>query len=621
MRPELVDDVNGLREVLERRFNPSQPRDPDGQWSDGVPGPSVRLRAQGGQNLYLSTRDGHLSIRMPFDGSDAEGDERGLTDSLTLDASTTAEFAEELQAIEESGTDYNRRVKKLWDKAVAVNPDGGGDDDPDPESKAAWDAVGELAGDGQRIVGGQLDADGGAQLHYELRMGDEPGDMELLIAIRPPDADDDWDLHEAASDQAGAFLSWAQIRKLRREVDAQGGTAGRSRVEPGRPDGGQYLSDKPAPRRKSSGSEVLHYDPDSGRGTGYGTAGGDSRVTRLQAALNEHGHTDNARAPLKVDGKFGPKTRAAVKKAQRTAGLAPNGKVTPQLLAELTTVTRGGAVLLYDRTFPLDDIQIQRSGDGRTVEAYAAMFDSPYEVRDEHGHYMEAIDRAAFNRTLNGGAGRNAMCLYNHGRNLEGQPDSLASIPLGSPLEIRPDGRGLLTVTRYNKGPYTDQVLESIRNGDIKAQSFRGRIVRSSPNGRVPRSRYGAPLPTVTRHELGLTDYGPTPIPVNLGAEIVAVRSVQDLLTELQELDADEREELLRSLNLELSTHDSDPDDEEDEDLDEHDEDPATPDGSGPGAEDPPAERSVAHSGRLEIARARLRMEWTRRGARRGEAA
>src|SRR5512139_873746 len=62
----------------------------------------------------------------------------------------------------------------------------------------------------------------------------------------------------------------------------------------------------------------------------------------------------------------------------------------------------------WDRSFALEGIQILRSGDGRTVEAYAAMFDQPYEVRDQFGHYMEVIDRAAFNRTLTNGAGKQA---------------------------------------------------------------------------------------------------------------------------------------------------------------------------------------------------------------------
>jgi hypothetical protein len=215
-----------LAESYGRKFNPSQPRDPDGKWSDGASAPPVRLRAQGGTSLHLSVRDGQLSIRIPFDGSDSEDDDRGLDDSATLDRETTAEFAEELQILDEAGTDYDRRVKELWDEATAINPDGGADDDPDPESRAAWAAVGELAGDGQRIAGGQLPAQDGAELHYELRMGDEPGEMDLLIAIRPAGAGEDWDLHEAASDGPGAFLTRSQFRKLRRETEKLAGLNG-----------------------------------------------------------------------------------------------------------------------------------------------------------------------------------------------------------------------------------------------------------------------------------------------------------------------------------------------------------------------------------------------------------
>jgi HK97 family phage prohead protease len=277
-------------------------------------------------------------------------------------------------------------------------------------------------------------------------------------------------------------------------------------------------------------------------------------------------------------------------------------------------------LLTYDRTFSLDDIQIQRSGDGRTVEAYAAVFEQPYEVRDVHGHYNEVIDRAAFNRTLKGG-GQKAICVYNHGMSLSGQPDALASVPLGTPLEIRADGRGLLTVTRYNRSPLADSVLEAIRAGDIRSQSFRGAIYRSDPQGKVPRARPGHPLPTVRRHELGLADYGPTPIPVNASAEIMAVRSIIDLAEDLEQLDVNGRLELLRTLGVDLSTHDSDPDDDALEDLDGDAEEPATPDDSGPGAEDPHTERSAVHSGRLALKRAMLIRALEDRGVSRGKAA
>ncbi len=232
------------------------------------------------------------------------------------------------------------------------------------------------------------------------------------------------------------------------------------------------------------------------------------------------------------------------------------------------------------RSYALEDIEIERGGDGRTVTAYAAMFDQPYEVKDQHGHYMEQIERSAFNRTLNNGnALRSAVCLYNHGYTATGAPDMLGSVPLGTPLDIRAETKGLLTVTRYNKTQLADAALEAIRNGDIKSQSFRGRIHRSTPD-RVPRTRTGQPLPTVTRNELGLSDYGPTPFAVNTADMAFAVRSRAQIGEALEHLDPDERDELIRKY---VSTP---------VDLDEADEDPedgdATPD-AGLGAEDSPA--------------------------------
>lgn len=258
----------------------------------------------------------------------------------------------------------------------------------------------------------------------------------------------------------------------------------------------------------------------------------------------------------------------------------------------------------YLRTWALDDISISRSGDGRTVTAYAAIFDTPYEVRDHHGHYMEQIDRSAFNRTLNNGADRVA-CLYNHGLTVYGTPDMLGSVPLGTPLEIKPDGRGLLTVTRYNRSAMADAVLEAIRNGDIRSQSFRGRIFRSTPT-RPPRAADGA-LPTVVRHELGLDDYGPTATPVNSGAAIVAVRSAAQLAAELGRLGDDARRELLVELRRHLMPEDSPTPDEA------PGADTATPTDVGPGAEDP---HQPVHSGRQSDIARRARVAMITRGMR-----
>lgn len=52
----------------------------------------------------------------------------------------------------------------------------------------------------------------------------------------------------------------------------------------------------------------------------------------------------------------------------------------------------------FTRAYPLEDITIRSGGDGRTVEAYAAVFNVPQRIVDGSGQYMEVIDRAALIR-------------------------------------------------------------------------------------------------------------------------------------------------------------------------------------------------------------------------------
>lgn len=252
----------------------------------------------------------------------------------------------------------------------------------------------------------------------------------------------------------------------------------------------------------------------------------------------------------------------------------------------------------YARIFELDGIEIlsrAKGGDGRTVEAYAAVFNVPSEIHDQHGDYIEEVDPGSFKRTIDNGAARRAQVLLNHGYDVQGKTGGLQQAPLGSPVRIEADPRGLLTVSRYNDGPLTEQVLAGIRNGDYKAQSFEGPIYRSSPNGRPGRARPGAALPKVRRLELGLRNYGPTMTPYYPDAEITAVRSAAELAEDFARLDRAGRDELIRTLS---STPGWDPDTAAIL---------ATP-SQGPGAEDP----RPAHSVRQKMIR--LRAELRARG-------
>jgi HK97 family phage prohead protease len=194
-----------------------------------------------------------------------------------------------------------------------------------------------------------------------------------------------------------------------------------------------------------------------------------------------------------------------------------------------------GEPVPFVRSFPLEDISIRASGDGRTVDAYATVFDTPAPIRDQDGEYIEVIDRRAFDRILTkiapsgGRTGWRCGVFYNHAMNLHGQPSDIDSMPIGVPLEIKADDHGLFTRTRYHKGDRADQVLEAIREGSISGYSFSGRFDRSTPP--PPRGGFHADrrgnLPTVRRTESTLREYGPTPFPAYADAAITGVRSEQ----------------------------------------------------------------------------------------------
>ncbi len=104
--------------------------------------------------------------------------------------------------------------------------------------------------------------------------------------------------------------------------------------------GGQFVS--------KSGAKSSDIGYDGKRGSGYGDAGGDANVKALQRELNRLGIGDASGAGLKVDGKFGPKTTAAVRRLQRRLGLKVDGRVTPALLKRLKGVVKDKGTRLKD---------------------------------------------------------------------------------------------------------------------------------------------------------------------------------------------------------------------------------------------------------------------------------
>ena len=200
--------------------------------------------------------------------------------------------------------------------------------------------------------------------------------------------------------------------------------------------------------------------------------------------------------------------------------------------------TRSAPMTDLMRIYPLEDIHIlsraEGDGTGRVVEAYATVFDTEAEIHDHQGHYAEVIDRTAFDQVLQhitrspGGLAANVKVLYNHGKTIGGAEAPEFQLPLGKPLDVRPEARGLLTRTEYDvSDPFTERILNKIHAGTITAQSFVGGIMRSSPELRGPGDKYrgrNGVLTKVRRMALGLREYGPVLFPAYSGAEILGVR-------------------------------------------------------------------------------------------------
>lgn len=191
------------------------------------------------------------------------------------------------------------------------------------------------------------------------------------------------------------------------------------------------------------------------------------------------------------------------------------------------------------RSFAIDDLIVRSDGDGRTVEAYAAVFGQPTEIRDQYGHYYETIDRTAFDGVLK----RNVKpaVFFNHGRDIFGNPSDKWSAPVAVHRSASTDGRGLRVSSWYVNTPAGDEALELIRSGAVDGFSFSGKPNRS----RTIAAAKGDDLPTVVRQELSLAEYGPAVFRAYEGARVLAMRSASQIVESLDELQPEQVTELL----------------------------------------------------------------------------
>lgn len=247
----------------------------------------------------------------------------------------------------------------------------------------------------------------------------------------------------------------------------------------------------------------------------------------------------------------------------------------------------------------------QATGDGRTLEGYAAVFDTPTEIDDWAGSYSEQISRGAFKRTLNA---RMPVLQFDHGRDAR-----TGTVPIGALSECREDKTGLYVLARLFDNDVVEPIRQAIEGGAISGMSFRFRVVRDKWTDKDGVEIEGSELLDLlwqpgdrgpllrTILEVELFELGPVVFPA-YDTTSVGVRSM------LAGLNREDREALVRDLAEELrqSTSDGpgpeatppaeDDGDESEPAPDERSEDdtqePAEPGTSGPTADTPSPERN-----------------------------
>ena len=204
-----------------------------------------------------------------------------------------------------------------------------------------------------------------------------------------------------------------------------------------------------------------------------------------------------------------------------------------------------------DRTVQLDDISIRAvgdGGDGRIIDAYAAVFNVRQFVSDWEGEYDEIILPGAFEQTIRADAGR-VQALVNHGQTIHGMSSERFSMPYGTIVEMRTDKRGLMTATRAAATPLGDEILALVDAGALRSFSFGGRWMASR---RTEPKKPGQTM-LIERQEIMLRDFGPAVFPVYDKAVITGTRA-EDLSAALDALPAEERAQLLDRYTTHVGT-------------------------------------------------------------------
>ncbi len=156
-----------------------------------------------------------------------------------------------------------------------------------------------------------------------------------------------------------------------------------------------------------------------------------------------------------------------------------------------------------------EQVEIKADVQKRVVEAYASTFGNVDKVGDR-------VMSGAYKKTLQESfpKGNIKVCL-NHDR----------TRPIGVPLHMEEDSKGLFTRSRIARTPLGDEALALIEDGVCTRMSIRAHVVKSAPGEDHP--QFGK---VTNLTELRLSEYGPVYWAANDEAAILTLKGLQDEL-------------------------------------------------------------------------------------------
>lgn len=175
------------------------------------------------------------------------------------------------------------------------------------------------------------------------------------------------------------------------------------------------------------------------------------------------------------------------------------------------------------------DFEFESRSDGRTLEGYAAVFNSPTTIRDVGGDFEETILPGAFKRSI---SQRMPILQWDHGKD-----PRVGTVPIGSISHLAEDSKGLHVRARLFDNAVVEPVRQAIEAGAVRGMSFRFGVPKDGDHWPTRDKRHV--------RDLDAYELGPVAFPA-YDATSVSVRSL------IAQLDPDEHRSLIRELAAEL---------------------------------------------------------------------